>query len=89
MNWINVSKIAKIANRSSSVKVSFYSKLIVSTFERISLDPMFAKRRSLILRKIILFLVVVKLHKIFQFIPTMFQPLIDCRLQKKISMEKD
>ncbi len=89
LNWINVSKIAKIANRNSSVKVSFYRKLTVSAFERISLDPMFAKRRSYIVRKIILFLVVIKLHKIFQFIPAMFQPVIDVRLQKIIRMETD
>jgi len=82
LNWINVMQLRKITNQFPGLKVTFNRWLLVATIARIASDPIFASRRSSIVRIILLMLVKTQLHRLFRFIPAELQPIIDCTLQK-------
>jgi hypothetical protein len=82
LNWINTNQVRRIGQKSSAMATTFNRLLLVSTIERVASDPTFASRRSPVVKKILLFLLKYRIHKLFQFIPVVLQPIIDCRLQK-------
>lgn len=82
LNWINTLQIRKIGWQFPELKTTFNRSLLVIAVERIASDPVFASRRSPLIKKILLFLMKYRLHKLLRFIPVELQPIIDCRLQK-------
>jgi 2-polyprenyl-3-methyl-5-hydroxy-6-metoxy-1,4-benzoquinol methylase len=82
LNWINVLQVRRIAGRLPWLRVEFNRRLLVSTLERIACDRNFAERRSPAMRALLLLLVRSRLHLLLRFVPAMFQPIIDCRLQR-------
>jgi 2-polyprenyl-3-methyl-5-hydroxy-6-metoxy-1,4-benzoquinol methylase len=82
LNWINVIQIRKIARQLPGLTITFNRELLVTTINRIASDPDFANRRSSMVRKTLLILVKTRLHRLFRFIPSELQPIMDCSLVK-------
>lgn len=82
LNWINVIQIKRSVNRSAKQKVVFNNLILVLTFERVISDLIFAQRRSLFVRWVIVFLVHTRIHLIFRLVPSFLQPVIDCHVHK-------
>lgn len=82
LNWINSIQIRKICRRLSEFEMSFNRRFLVTTVERIASDPIFAHRRSPLIRKFLLLLIKFRIHYLFRFLPVGFQPNLDCRLQR-------
>lgn len=87
LNWITVPQVKKIVRDAPWLECSFDRKLLVSTFERVAFDKNFANRRSLIIRGVITVMVELRMHYLLQLIPAMFQPIMDCKLQKLATPE--
>lgn len=87
LNWINVIQVGNIAKRLPGLRLTFNRRLLASTLERIATDRLFAERRAPVVREVLLLLVRSRLPQLFQFVPAMFQPVMDCRLQKMINFE--
>lgn len=82
LNWITVLQVQRVAAGLKGIRTSFNQSLIVSTLERVAHDESFANRRSPFIRNIILWMVRLRLHHMFGYVPAVLQPIIDCRLQK-------
>lgn len=82
LNWINVLQVGRAARRLKDVKAVFNRSLLVSTLERVAVDQSFASRRSPAMRSVLLWFVRLRLHQLFRLVPAVFQPIMDCRLQK-------
>jgi SAM-dependent methyltransferase len=82
LNWINVRGLRHMAVRMKEMKMTFDTRLLVATFERIGSDPDFAARRSPLMRNAILWLVRLRLHRILGWMPATVQPIIDCRVER-------
>lgn len=82
LNWINVSALKRMAARTQDLKMTFDTRLLVGTLERIGSDPDFASRRSPLVRKAILGLVRLRLHRVLGWVPAVVQPIIDCRVER-------
>lgn len=82
LNWIDVRQVRRVARSLTGIRATFNRSLMVSTLERIAVDEDFANRRSPVVRNILLLVVRLRLHQIFRFVPAMFQPVMDCRLEK-------
>ncbi|MDP2452355.1 MAG: methyltransferase domain-containing protein [Polaromonas sp.] len=82
LNWIDVLKVWRVARGLAGISATFNRSLLVSTLERIAIDEDFASRRSPAMRSLLLLLVRLRLHRLFQFVPAIFQPIMDCRLKK-------
>jgi len=82
LNWIDVLQVRRVARGLAGISATFDLSLLVSTLERVAVDHDFANRRSRAIRRILLLLVRLRLHRIFRFVPAMFQPIMDCRLKK-------
>lgn len=82
LNWINVIQIKRRIKQLPELSVSFNQKLLVSTLNRIVIDREFAKRRSKWICLGIKMLVKLRLHYLTWFIPTIFQPIIDCKITR-------
>lgn len=82
LNWINVLQVSRIASRLPWLHARFNRQMLVSTFERIATDPGFAQRRSPPVRRLILWMVGLRLHRLLGLLPATVQPIMDCSLQK-------
>jgi SAM-dependent methyltransferase len=82
LNWINVSGLRRMAARMQELKMTFDTRLLAATFERIGSDPDFAARRSPLVRNAILWLVRLRLHRVLGWVPAAVQPIIDCRVER-------
>lgn len=82
LNWIGVLQVRRVAAGLKGISASFNRSLLVSTLERVAVDHDFASRRSPVMRSVLLWFVRLRLHQLFRFVPAMFQPIMDCRLQK-------
>lgn len=82
LNWINVVRIRRVVASLPGLQATFNRLLLVSTLERVVTDKQFAGRRSPSIRRILLALVRLRLHTLFQFMPATVQPIIDCRVRK-------
>jgi SAM-dependent methyltransferase len=82
LNWINVLQVKHIASGLKDVRVVFNRSLLVSTFERVAVDRNFARRRSPVVRSVLEWIVRLRVHRLFIFVPAAFQPIMDCQLQK-------
>lgn len=82
LNWITVIQVRKIVRQFPALKVTFNRHLLVATIQRITSDPIFSNRRSLVIRNILSLLVKLRMHHFFRFIPAEFQPIMDCQIQK-------
>lgn len=87
LNWINVVQVRSFAKRLPGIKVSFNNNILVSTLDRLTFDKSFASRRSSTMRTFLVMLVRLRLHELFRFVPAMFQPIMDCRVEKVLDME--
>jgi hypothetical protein len=87
LNWINVIQVRRAVQRLTWLRCTFNRLLLVSTLERIASDPVFAGRRSPIMRGLLLIIVRLRLHLLLRFMPAMLQPIMDCRLQKISDLE--
>ncbi len=82
LNWINVPQVSRIASRLPWLQARFNRQMLVSTFERIATDPGFAQRRSPLVRRLILWMVGLRLHRLLGLLPATVQPIMDCSFQK-------
>lgn len=82
LNWINVVRIRRAVKSLPWLQATFNRLLLVSTLERVVTDKQFAGRRSPAMRWILLAIVRLRLHNLFQFMPATVQPIIDCRVRK-------
>lgn len=82
LNWIGVLQVRRVAASLKDTSITFNRSLLVSTLERVAVDQDFARRRSPAMRSVVLWFVRLHLHKLFRFVPTVMQPMMDCRLQK-------
>jgi SAM-dependent methyltransferase len=87
LNWINVVQVRNFAKRLPGIKVSFNTNILVSTLDRLTFDKSFASRRSWMMRGVLVMLVRLRLHALFRFVPAMFQPIMDCTIEKVLDME--
>jgi SAM-dependent methyltransferase len=83
LNWITVPQVAAIGRSLPAVQVQFDRSMLVSAFERILSDPLFARRRSPLVCSLITAMVRMRLHKLLHFVPASMQPIIDCRIRKR------
>ncbi len=89
LNWITVLGVKNIARQLPELRLSFNRRIFVTSLERIATDQDFASRRSPFVRKILLLLVSLRIHRLAGLIPAMFQPVMDCRLQKISKSRED
>lgn len=89
LNWINAIQIKLIIRQIFDLKVTFNRNFLVSTLERVALDPEFSSRRSPLIRRLSLMLVRLHIHHLFFLVPAAIQPIIDCRIQKMSNLEKE
>ena len=82
LNWIDVRQVRRVAAGLKGISASFNRSQLVSTLERVAVDESFASRRSPVMRSALLWFVRLHLHQLFRFVPAVFQPIMDCRLQK-------
>lgn len=82
LNWIGVLQVRRAAASLKGISTTFNRSLLVSTLERVAVDRDFASRRSPAMRSVLLWFVRLHLHQLFRFVPAVFQPIMDCRLQK-------
>jgi len=82
LNWIGVFQVWRVATNLQGIKTTFSRSLLVSTLERVAVDQDFASRRSPAMRSVLLWFVRLHLHRLFRFVPAVFHPIMDCRLQK-------
>ena len=82
LNWINVLQIKRNVKQLPVLSVSFNRKLLISTLNRIGTDIEFANRRSKWIRYCIKVLIKFRIHYLFGFIPALFRPIIDCKIQR-------
>ncbi len=82
LNWINVVQVGRYVRRLSGFTMTFNRSMLVSTLERIASDPDFAGRRSPAMRSLLLVLVRLRMHHLFRLVPAVFQPIMDCRVEK-------
>lgn len=87
LNWIDVTQVAKYVHRVPGLKLNFNRSMLVKTFERIASDQDFADRRSPAVRSLLLILVRLRIHYLFALIPAVFQPIMDCRVEKNAELE--
>jgi SAM-dependent methyltransferase len=87
LNWINVVQVKRIIGGEDGFRVFFNRSMLASTLERIGLDTEFARRRSPVIRIVIMMLVRFRIHYLFNLIPAAMQPVIDCRIEKTNSLE--
>jgi SAM-dependent methyltransferase len=87
LNWINVIQIKRVVRRLSGLEVTFNRSMFAATLERVALDTEFAGRRSPVIRGLILMLVRMRIHFLFNLIPSAMQPIIDCRIEKTANLE--
>ncbi|MCI5224150.1 MAG: methyltransferase domain-containing protein [Candidatus Electrothrix sp. AR4] len=83
LNWINVILLKRYVRRLTNFTLTFNRSILVSAIERIVSDTEFARRRSPAIRRVLLMLVRLRLHIFFRLLPTYFQPIMDCRMEKK------
>jgi 2-polyprenyl-3-methyl-5-hydroxy-6-metoxy-1,4-benzoquinol methylase len=82
LNWISVVQVQGIAKRLPWLRVKFNRLLLVSTLERICSDKDFANRRSPMVRKFLTLIVQLRMHLLLAYMPVIFQPIIDCKVNK-------
>ena len=82
LNWINIVQVSSHIRRLPWLAVEFNRKMLVSSLERVAIDPNFASRRSSGMRRFLLALVSLKIHHLFGLIPAHFHPIMDCRIEK-------
>lgn len=87
LNWINVIQVRKIVRQLPTLKVTFGRHLLMATIERIIFDPIFASRRSFVIRYIIRVLVNMRMHLFCRFVPAEIQPIMDCQIKKITDLE--
>lgn len=87
LNWINVVQVGKYVRRLSGFTMTFNRSMLVSTLERIASDQDFAGRRSPAMRGLLLVLVRLRMHHLFRLVPAVFQPIMDCRVEKAADSE--
>lgn len=79
INWIST-KIIKDIEKKNNFEVVFSQELLLKMLERANNDPFFSSRRPLWLKYVFYLLVKTNFHKLTKFIPTRFQPIIDCTI---------
>lgn len=82
LNWISVAKLRKIVCRRTDLLMHFNWKVLEDALIRVNTDHAFASRRSVYIRSLIKLIVSTNLHKLSQYLPTLAQPIIDCRITK-------
>lgn len=82
LNWIDVIQVAKYVRRLRGLKLTFNRSMLATTLERIASDQDFADRRSPAIKSLLLMLVRLRMHYLFALIPAVFQPIMDCRIEK-------
>lgn len=82
LNWINVRTLKKILREIPDVSYSLNAKILQKLVERISIDPIFASRRSWWMRTLLKGIIKTRLQSVLGFVPVYFQPSIDCRINK-------
>ncbi len=87
LNWIDVIQVGKYVRRLPGIKLNFNRSTLVKSLERIASDPDFADRRSPAIRSLLIILVRLHMHYLFAFIPSVFQPIMDCRIEKIAELE--
>lgn len=79
INWISVGLVRDIANKSNS-QIMFSKRLLLKMIERVVDDPIFSARRPSWLKFIFKLVIKLNLHKLTQYIPVGFQPIMDCSI---------
>ncbi len=87
LNWIDVIQVVKYVRGVPGLKLNFNRSMLTTTLERIASDQDFAERRSPAVRSLLLILVRLRAHYLFALIPAVFQPIMDCRIEKIAELE--
>lgn len=87
LNWIDVIQVAKYVRLLQGLKLTFNRSMLATTLQRIASDQDFADRRSPVIRSLLLMLVRLRMHYLFALIPAVFQPIMDCRIEKIAELE--
>jgi SAM-dependent methyltransferase len=82
LNWINVTQIETSVQDLEMLRVTFNRTMLVTMLGRIASDPVFAARRSPVMRRFLAGMIRLKLHYILGLVPALLQPVIDCNIQK-------
>lgn len=82
LNWISVASLRRSARRLQGLKITFGTELIAAAFERMQSDQSFASRRSPAMRRIVGWIVRLRLHRMIALAPALIQPLVDCRVER-------
>lgn len=82
LNWISVTKLRKIVGCRTNLLMHFNWKILEDAMTRVNTDDEFASRRPLFVRSLIKVIVFTKLHKLSKYLPTLAQPVIDCKITK-------
>lgn len=82
LNWITVSQVGRIVRHLQGFRLVFNRTMLVSTLERVVSDRDFAARRSPAMRLVLAGLVHLKIHVLLGLVPALFQPIMDCTIEK-------
>lgn len=81
LNWINVYRVRKACLSRGVFEIDFHTDGLAKGLERITTDPIFASRRSGLIRSLARFLVKTHLHKLTCYLPAVALPVIDCSIK--------
>lgn len=86
LNWINVVQVKRLVRGMTGLRLTLNRSIFSATVERIASDSAFASRRSSAVRGLLLVLVRLRIHHLFRLVPAVFQPILDCRVEKTADM---
>lgn len=87
LNWITVLQVVSYVRQLPWLSLKLNRAMLVSTLERIASDPDFAGRRSPMMRRLLAVLVRLRMHHLLGLVPALFQPIMDCHVQKIADVE--
>lgn len=82
LNWINAVAVGRFVRKMPNLRLRFNRSLLSATVGRIVTDKEFAERRSPAIRAALSTFVWLRLHYLLVLIPVVFQPVMDCYIEK-------
>ncbi|MDD2834165.1 MAG: methyltransferase domain-containing protein [Methylotenera sp.] len=82
INWITVPKLRSFAKNNSVISLKLRTDLFNEMINRTIGDEEFSKRRSPFIKRLLSLVIKLKVNRVVQHIPAIFQPVIDCSFIK-------
>jgi SAM-dependent methyltransferase len=82
INWITVTRLRSFAKKSRALSLKLRTDLFNEMIIRTVSDEEFSKRRSPFIKRLLSLVIKLRVNRVVQHIPAIFQPVIDCSFIK-------